>query len=113
MLSVIVFTRIAVMLLTVGVFPLLIVVLSSSSEVAQEQRDDPSLTGCWKLADKGRAGFVVKDNLLYHRTKILSQDVYQPVVPESRRAHVLKKGHDSFGGHMRSKRTKARISYTF
>jgi len=69
MLSVIVFTRIAVMLLTVGVFPLLIVVLSSSSEVAQEQRDDPSLTGCWKLADKGRAGFVVKDNLLYHRTK--------------------------------------------
>ena len=35
--------------------------LSSSSEVAQEQRDDPSLTGCWKLAEKGRAGFVVKD----------------------------------------------------
>jgi len=33
--------------------------LSSSSEVAQEQRDDPSVTGCWKLA-----GFVVKDNLL-------------------------------------------------
>jgi len=50
--------------------------LSSSAEVAKEQRDDPSLTGCWKLADKGRAGFVVKDNLLYHRTKILGQDVY-------------------------------------
>ena len=43
--------------------------LSSSSEVAQEQR--PSLAGCWKLAEKGRAGFVVKDNLLYHRSKIL------------------------------------------
>ena len=68
--------------------------LSSSSEVAQEQRDDATLTGCWKLADKGRAGFVVKDNLLYHRTKILGQDVYQLVVPESRRAHVLKMGHD-------------------
>jgi len=49
--------------------------LSSSSEVAQEQRDDPSLTGCWKLAEKRRAGFVVKDNLLYHRTRILGQDV--------------------------------------
>ena len=33
--------------------------LPSSSEVAQKQRDDPSLTGCWKLADKGRVGFVV------------------------------------------------------
>jgi len=36
---------------------------------------------------------------LYHRTKILGQDVYQLVVPESRRAHVLKMGHNSFGGH--------------
>ena len=87
--------------------------LSSSSEVAQEQRDDLSLTGCWKLSDKSRAGFVVKDNLLYHRTRILGQDVYQLVVPESRRAHVLKMGHDSFGGHMGFKRTKARISCTF
>ena len=26
--------------------------LSSSSEVAQEQHDDPSLTGCWKLVEK-------------------------------------------------------------
>ena len=59
--------------------------LSSSSEVAQEQRDGPSLSGCWKLAEKGRAGFVLKDNLLYHRTKILGQDLYQLVVPESRR----------------------------
>jgi len=71
------------------------------------------LTGCWKLADKGRAGFVVKDNLFYHRTKILGQDVYQLVVPYSRRAHVLKMGHHSFGGHMEFKCTKARISYTF
>jgi len=74
--------------------------LSSLSEVAQEQRDDTSLSDCWKLAEKGRTGFVVKDNLLYHRTKILGQDVYQLVVPENRRAHVLKIGHDSFGGHM-------------
>jgi len=87
--------------------------LSSSSEVAKEQCDDPSLTGCWKLADKDRAGFVVKYNLLYHSTRILGQDVYRLVVPESRTAHVLKMGHDSFGGHVEFKRTKARISYTF
>ena len=84
--------------------------LSSSSEVAQEQRNDPSLSGCWKLADKGRAGFLVKDNLLYHHIQIMGQDFYQLVVPESRRAHLLKMGHDSFGGHMGIKRTKARIS---
>jgi len=87
--------------------------LSSSSEVAQEQRNNPSLFGCWTLADKGRAGFLVQDNLLYHHIKILGQDVYQHVVPENRRSHVLKMGQDSFGGHMGFKRTKARISYTF
>ena len=48
--------------------------LSSSSEVAQEQRNDPSLSGCWKLADKGRAGFLVQDNLLYHH---ISPDLRQ------------------------------------
>ena len=44
---------------------------ASSSEVAKEQRNDKSLTGCWKLAERGRGGFVAKDNVLYHRTKIL------------------------------------------
>ena len=71
------------------------------------------MTGCWKLTDKGCARFVVKDNLPYHRTKILGQDVYKLVVLESRRAHVLKMEYDSFGGHMGFKRTKARISDTF
>jgi len=32
--------------------------LSSSSEVDQEQRDDPSLTGFWKLADKCGVGLL-------------------------------------------------------
>ena len=43
----------------------------------------------------------------------MGHDVYQLVVPESSRAHVLKMVHDSFGGHMGYKRTKERISYTF
>ena len=55
----------------------------------------------------------MKDNLLYHLTQILDQDVYQRVVPESRWAHVLKMGHDSYGGHMGFKCSKARISYIF
>ena len=87
--------------------------LASCSEVAREQRDDKSLSSCWKLAERGRGGFVVKDDLLYHRAKILGQSFLQLVVPLSRREHVLKMGHDTFGGHMSVKRTKARISYTF
>jgi len=55
---------------------------------------------------------VIKYELLYHRVTILGQTFIQLVVPKSRRYHVLKMGHDTFGGHMSVKRTKARISYT-
>ena len=68
--------------------------LGSCSEGAQEQRNDKSLNGCFKLAARDRAGFVVKDGLLYHRAKILGQSFLQSVVPSSRREHVLKMGHE-------------------
>jgi len=55
----------------------------------------------------------VKDNLLYHRATILGQSFLQLVVPSSHRDYVLKMVHDTFGGHMSVKLTKARISYTF
>ena len=58
--------------------------LASCSEVAQEQRNDKSLNGCFKLAAHDRAGFVVKDGLLYHRAKILGQSFLQLVVLSSR-----------------------------
>jgi len=56
---------------------------------------------------------VVKDGLLYHRAKILGQSFLQLVGPSSRREHVLKMGHETYGGHMSVKRTKAGILYTF
>ena len=87
--------------------------LASSNQITQEQRHDKSLAACFKLAEHGAGGFVVKDNLLYHRAKILGQSFLQLVVPTSRRKHVMRMGHDTFGGHMSMKRTKARISYTF
>ena len=76
--------------------------LASCSEVAQEQRNDKSLNGCFKLAERDRAGFVVKDGLLYHRAKTLGQSFLQLVVPSSRREHVFKMGHETYGGHMSS-----------
>jgi len=87
--------------------------LASCCEVAQEQRNDMSLNSCFELAARNRAGFVLKDGLLYHRVKILGQSLLQLVVPSSRREHVLKMGHETYGGHMSVKRTKARILYTF
>ena len=55
--------------------------IASSNEIAQEQRHDKSLAACFKLAERGCGGFVVKDNLLYHRAKILGQSFLQLVVP--------------------------------
>ena len=65
----------------------------------------------FKLAERGRGGFVVKDNLLCHRAKILGQSFLQYVVPTSRRKHVMRMGHDTFGGHMSVKRTNC-LLYT-
>ena len=49
--------------------------------MVQEQYDDPSLTGCWKLAEKGRAGFVVNDNLCNNNTNTNTNDnVYGAVI---------------------------------
>ena len=87
--------------------------VASTDELINEQRADPTLKGCFKLAERNRGGFVMKDELLYHRATILGQTCLQLVVAKSRRDHVLKMGHDTFGGHMSMKRTKARISYTF
>ena len=38
--------------------------LASSNEIAQQQRHDKSLAAFFKLAERGRGGFAVKDNLL-------------------------------------------------
>ena len=81
--------------------------------VAEEQRGDESLKGCFKLAKQGKGHFVIENGLLYHRDKILGQTLLQLVVPIDRRKHVLEVGHSTHGGHMGGKRTKERIAYTF
>jgi len=41
--------------------------VASRDELINEQRADPTLKGCFKLAERNRGGFVMKDELLYHR----------------------------------------------
>ena len=87
--------------------------VASRDDLINEQRAAPTLKRCFKLTERNRCGFVIKGELLCHRATILGQTFLQLVVPKSRRDHVLKMVHDTFGGHVSVKRTKARISYTF
>ena len=86
---------------------------ASCQHVAEEQRSDETLKGCFKLAKAGKGGFELHDNLLYHRKTVTGDSILQLVVPLSRRKHVLELGHDVFGGHMAFQRTKQRIEFTF
>ena len=87
--------------------------IMSRDELIREQKDDLSLQGAWKLAQRNRGGFLVQDGVLYHRATVLEQSYLQLVVPSTRNEHVLKMGHENFGGHMSAKHTKTRIAYTF
>ena len=49
---------------------------------------------------------MIDDGVLYRR-EILGQPFQQLVVPKGRRSHVLKVGHETYGGHMSVKKTKA------
>ena len=41
--------------------------VASRDELINEQRAVPNLNGCFELAERNRAGIVMKDELLYHR----------------------------------------------
>ena len=51
--------------------------VASRDDLINEQRADPTLKGCFKLAERNRGGFVIKDELLYHRATILGQTFLQ------------------------------------
>jgi len=84
----------------------------SHSELSNEQMADTTLATCWKMAKEGKGGFVILNDVLYH--KVEGQLVSQLCLPQSRRVKVLKLAHDSvFGGHMGEKKTRERIRLSF
>ena len=94
--------------------------LTSSPQVADnaeakrlrdEQRIDISLKGAWLSAEKGKGNFYVKDDLLYHRDKVMGLKVDQLCVPTSRREEICHSAHDL--AHQGYKRTKERIQQNF
>jgi len=56
---------------------------------------------------------IFKNNLLYHRAKLLEQTVERLVVPCDRRKNILNLAHNLVGRHMGIRRTKDRIALSF
>ena len=86
---------------------------ASVTELITEQKQDESLRRCWELAENKKGGFVVKDGILYHNEKVLSQSFLQLCLPKSRRLTVLRLAHDTAGGHLAARKTRDRIRFTF
>jgi len=74
---------------------------------------DKSLAGCWSLASRDKAGYFVRDGILYRHEKILGQNFEQLCLPYCRRAQAIKLAHETFGGHLAAKKTKARLKLSF
>jgi len=47
--------------------------IASCQQVAEEQRNDETLVGCFKLDKAGKGGFEIHDNVLYHRKTVAGQ----------------------------------------
>ena len=81
-----------------------------TNAVIDEQQNDESLAGCRALAAVGN--FVYRNGVLYRSDRIFGQRIWQLVVPQGRREHVLKLGHET-GAHLGIRKTSERIRLSF
>ena len=82
---------------------------ASADVLMREQREDPTLTGCWKLAKLNKNGFHIDNGLLFHVESMFGRKIEQLCVPVNRRIFTLKTAHEVLGGHMAEKKTRQRI----
>jgi len=86
---------------------------ASSEQLIKEQREDRSLANCWSLAQRDKAGYFVRNGILYRKEKIMGQEFEQLCLPRSRRAEAIKLAHQVGGGHLAAKKTKERLKLSF
>ena len=86
---------------------------ASAEILRRDKRSDRSLIHCWSLADRHKAGYYVRDGVLYRNYKYLGQDYEQLVLPVNRRSEVMKLAHEIYAGHLGAKKTKERIKLSF
>lgn len=83
-------------------------------ELARAQGEDPTLAKAFRDARIAKGGMFVEDGLLYHQDRIAGNRVTQLVLPRERRGDVLLLAHESpWGGHLGTRKTMARIKYSF
>lgn len=86
---------------------------ASNQQLVKEQQEDKSLVNCWSLAQRGKAGYFIREDILYRREKILGQEFEQLCLPRSRREEAIKLAHQVGGGHLAAKKTKERLKLSF
>src|SRR3989442_1720964 len=72
--------------------------VETSEEFKKEQTNDSTLTSVWKKAGNvSDKDFMINSNngLLYHKDQIAGVEVFQLVIPESKRKMVMTSSHDS------------------
>ena len=84
---------------------------SDRSKLIQEQKDDATLSSCWKLAHNNKSGFHINNDLLFHQESIVGQTVDQLCVPKERRHSLMSLAHDLT--HSSGKRLRQRLRYSF
>ena len=68
---------------------------------------------CFCFAERDKAGYYIRDNILYRKENILGHEVEQLCLPISRRSQAIRLAHETFGGHLDAKKTKARLKLSF
>jgi len=86
---------------------------ASADVLKLEQQNDKSLAHCWSLARRSEAGYFTRDCILYRHERILNHEYEQLCLPSTRRAQAIKLAHETFGGHLSAKKTKARLKLSF
>ena len=81
---------------------------ASAEVLRRDQKSDRSLINCWSLTDRQRAGYYVRDRVLYRNYKYLDQNNEQLVLPVNRRQEVMRLAHEIYAGHLVAKKTKKR-----
>ncbi|GFY12978.1 uncharacterized protein TNCV_665441 [Trichonephila clavipes] len=79
-----------------------------------EQECCAELALAWKHAKEGKGNCYEVDGYLFHRDKILGENIGQLVIPKCRRTEVLRLAHTSvFSSHMGPKKMLERAKYSF
>jgi len=68
--------------------------VADAEQIALEQQNDKSLALCISLADRDKAGYYIRDNILYRKENILGHEVEELCLPRSRRSQSIRLAHE-------------------